>query len=224
MLTIKAWELNDQSSILSCSGILGSGKSVLTANLIEELVARRKSVDDFICYFFCRYDDCKSLKLRNIVGSITRQLLEQQGFQAKVGFQAPLPDQFDTNKLKKVLIDHAGGLTGSCFIIVDGLDECSTDTAHGIYSVAADLAGSGKKVKTFMSSRFLFRDLKEYGLQTQHKIDMSESHATLREFIDDALEQLLESEELELSDPSLILSIRERFVDGADGMSVTISP
>ena len=217
----KAWTSQTQSSVLWCSGILGSGKSVLMANIIEEVIATRRSNAVSICYFFCRYDDHRSLELRTIIGCITRQLLEQTGYRAAAGVETCIPSRPDIDEVKEILIQTTGTLQGSLILIVDGLDECDEETIRGFCEVAADLMGQSTSVKILISSRSDFVDFTRYKIETQHRIIMSESHNEMTEYIDNALEQLLESEELELSNPSLILSIRERLMDGAQGMSVS---
>ena len=60
-----AWKLSDTSSVLLCSGIVGSGKTVLCSSVVEELLVS-KSRDVSVGFFFCKYDDLESLKTREI--------------------------------------------------------------------------------------------------------------------------------------------------------------
>ena len=69
----KQWRREPASSILWCTGILGSGKTVLSANVVENLILTAPAA--IISYFFCQHDEEKSLKARAIIGSIARQLL-----------------------------------------------------------------------------------------------------------------------------------------------------
>ncbi|RDW75102.1 hypothetical protein BP6252_06244 [Coleophoma cylindrospora] len=68
------WRSLAKSSTLFYTGKLGSGKSVLLANIVDDLnlYIQRK---DIVTYFFCRYDISESLKARTIIGSLVRQLL-----------------------------------------------------------------------------------------------------------------------------------------------------
>jgi hypothetical protein len=70
------WTTQTVSSVLHCVGTLGSGKSVLTANIVDELVSRDPAL--LVVYFFCRYDDLESLSPRVIIGSIARQIITHQ--------------------------------------------------------------------------------------------------------------------------------------------------
>ncbi len=70
----KQWKSSTSSSVLLCSGIVGSGKTVLSSSVVEDLVITR-TADVSVSYFFCRGDDLESLKARTIMGSLARQLL-----------------------------------------------------------------------------------------------------------------------------------------------------
>ena len=61
-------------TILRLSGRLGTGKTIVAANVVSELV---RQDDTVVAYFFCRFDEPQSLKSRNIIGSILRQLLDR---------------------------------------------------------------------------------------------------------------------------------------------------
>ena len=65
----KQWRQEQQhSSTLWCTGILGSGKTVLAANVVEDVM----SVAAATVSYFCKYDEAESLKTRTIIGSIAR--------------------------------------------------------------------------------------------------------------------------------------------------------
>jgi len=70
------WTTQTVSSVLHCVGTLGSGKSVLTASIVDELVSRDPAL--LVVYFFCRYDGLESLSPRFIIGSIARQIITHQ--------------------------------------------------------------------------------------------------------------------------------------------------
>ena len=59
------WKRMATSSILWCSGILGSGKTVLSANVVENLVLTEPTAT--VAYFFCEYDVPQSLLARTII-------------------------------------------------------------------------------------------------------------------------------------------------------------
>lgn len=69
------WRSKGSASTLICSGIVGAGKTILCASVIEQLVMET-SADFSLGYFFCRSDEVTSLKAREMAGSLSRQMLE----------------------------------------------------------------------------------------------------------------------------------------------------
>ena len=65
------WKSETASSTLVCSGIMGAGKTVLCAIVVEDLVSS-SHVNSTIAYFFCLHDDVVSLNARHIFGSLAR--------------------------------------------------------------------------------------------------------------------------------------------------------
>jgi len=57
-------------------GTLGCGKSVVLANMIDDLNLAINVRPAVVVYFFVRHDLPESTKARTIIGSIVRQLLE----------------------------------------------------------------------------------------------------------------------------------------------------
>ena len=117
----KQWRQDLVSSTLWCTGILGSGKAVLSANLVEDL---KLNMPAAVAYFFCRYDEVQSLQSRTIIGSLARQI-----------FDHVKPDVTDTVTEMKAgilvadqILDYLQELLSEnsqkYIIIVDGLDEC----------------------------------------------------------------------------------------------------
>ena len=53
---------------LWCTGILGSGKTVLSANVVDHVASACSEA--LVSYFFCRHDEAYSLNARAVVGSV----------------------------------------------------------------------------------------------------------------------------------------------------------
>ena len=71
----ESW-LNETQSFFSwLSGILGSGKSMLTAALVDELLCNQLSKNGSVGFFFCQHDHRKSLEARTVLRSLVRQFL-----------------------------------------------------------------------------------------------------------------------------------------------------
>jgi hypothetical protein len=70
----KAWKMRKESCALTCTENLRSGKSVLLANIVDDLNLEA-ATQTTIAYFFCQHDASESLKARIIIGALARQLL-----------------------------------------------------------------------------------------------------------------------------------------------------
>lgn len=69
------WTKREVDVPLFVQGTLGSGKTILMASMIDDLILSTSPVT--VAYFFCRHDISESLKARTIIGSLARQLLQQ---------------------------------------------------------------------------------------------------------------------------------------------------
>jgi ankyrin repeat domain-containing protein 50 len=123
------WKGQADSCTLIYTGKLGSGKSVLLANIVDNLNLYIQSKNVVVAYFFCRHDSPESLKARTVIGSLARQLLR------------PIPDLtiaaelLDETSLaldfERIFSLLQRALPPNCkaYFILDGLDEC--DYAEG---------------------------------------------------------------------------------------------
>jgi hypothetical protein len=119
------WRARQDSCTLIYTGKLGSGKSVLLANIVDDLNGYYQDKNSTVTYFFCRHDFAQSLKAGTIIGSLVRQLLH------------PIPDlsmaekfldkttQLDFEKLFLFLGSEQVLPTNfKAYFILDGIDEC----------------------------------------------------------------------------------------------------
>jgi Cdc6-like AAA superfamily ATPase len=122
----QSWRARQDSCTLIYTGKLGSGKSVLLANIVDDLNVYVQDKNFTVAYFFCRHDIAQSLKAGTILGSLVRQLLH------------PIPDlsmaekfldkttaQLDFDKLFLYLGGEQVFPTNfKAYFILDGIDEC----------------------------------------------------------------------------------------------------
>ncbi|KAF2032540.1 hypothetical protein EK21DRAFT_98924 [Setomelanomma holmii] len=153
-----------RSSLNSCTllflGILGSGKSVMLANIVDDLnlfVGKdRKSTS--VVYFFVRHDMPASSETRTIIGSIVRQLLRSK--------HAPLhtpedgPDSLDIEDMLK--------LSGSSlrpnhrvFLVLDGLDACGVTDREQVIKFFSQLQGFYTTGKLILSDPSLILSIQD---------------------------------------------------------------
>ena len=120
------WKAAACASTLVYSGRLGSGKSVLLANIIDDLFLNLEGYH--VAYFFCQHDISESLKARTIVGSLTRQLLSAHGDFQQLSFpQLRDNNSFSIDDLSKIILAICSKLNKVVYFVIDGLDECISE-------------------------------------------------------------------------------------------------
>ena len=221
------WISSKSPSTLLCSGIVGAGKTVLCANVIEELILN-KSQGSSLGYFFCRSDEAASLKAREIIGSLARQFFEDVP-SAEFKFTEMDPGlggiTLDTERVLSFMLlllpRHKHYV-----MVIDGLDECEYDEVRALVELLQSLLKSPKHVfKLFWTGRSDFATRVSAQLQPDHQIHIlpSNNGPEIARFIQLALEDALESNRLKLRDPNIILNIQDALESGANEMFVITS-
>ena len=221
------WISIKSPSTLLCSGIVGAGKTVLCANVIEELILN-KSQGSSIGYFFCRSDEAASLKAREVIGSLARQFFDDV-LTAEFKFTEMDPS------LRGITLDTERVLSSMLLLlprhkhyvmVIDGLDECEYDEVRALVKLLQPLLKSSKHVfKLFWTGRSDFATRVSAQLQPDHEIHIlpSNNGPEIARFIQLALEDALESNRLKLRDPNIILNIQDALESGANEMFVITS-
>ena len=211
----KQWKNQKVSSTLWCTGILGSGKTVLSANVVEDLKITTSAA---IAYFFCRYDEVESLQTRTIIGSIARQIFDY--------IKPDLVDEIaimgsgtmDTDQILDYIQTLLPPNLHEYFIIIDGLDECKEEESKLLLQCLKQLLMSKTAIRVYCSSR---PDVSRWApalLESQWNVFMSQINPDIEEYINDTLEQRLGSGNLSIGDPKIILTIRDALLENAHGM------
>lgn len=155
------WYNAPTSEQLAMFGSMGCGKTVITGHVIEELIRLNKHrlPHPLIFYHYCI--DNESGEALYIYSSLILQLLDQQeGF--KIDF-----DKWYENTRKSERLDPArssvdlGNFFSTCvetldrelFIVIDGLDECDSDSQTEFVSLLDSLSKKTPRLKVFFSSR-----------------------------------------------------------------------
>lgn len=210
------WKSHNQSSMLVMCGKLGSGKTVLTANIVDEL---HLTSTETVCYFFCRHDIVYSCLARTIIGSLCRQLLSGH-------INEDTMDKFLGEHVQSLSFDDVVGLTKNilslkrrCYFILDGLDDCD-DVEMRRTTEALHKVQENTRLLVFVSLRSQIDEVqREFrGLRPQHVLKMPEDNPDINNFVVSALTAKIETGELVLGDESLVLEIRDALTAGAQGM------
>lgn len=216
------WKDNPGAATFWCSGTMGVGKTVLMSNVVTQLNASRKT-NDIITYYFCRGDDSVSLSSRSIIGSLARQLLEQEINHAEDNSLLDLhKDSRGLNTAEIVDFTLAHLKVDLCYyIVLDGLDECDNSQVNEVARSVTRLCNKrSTDFKIICAGRpelekQLFRVAKpRYKLSvTERKIKVD-----MDQYIDTILGRCLEEGQLKLQDPKLIIEISKALRDGSHGM------
>ena len=232
------WFLDDEayiwfkenSGLVWGLGKLGSGKTVLTANILDDLIL--SSNNNIVAYHFCEHDEPSSLISSTILRSISKQLLihaEAQSEDAKrllehaaIEFEEArqATADLDVEKVLALVEGLPSAIVNRAYIVLDGIDECHhKERKELIEGLHHTYRNSGGRFHVFCSSRpdVLQRSL---GIWSPVKeIDMSA--APLQEmayYISATLDACEESGELCVIDASVRVEIQESLLTNADGM------
>ncbi|KAI1366218.1 hypothetical protein F5Y08DRAFT_301566 [Xylaria arbuscula] len=217
------WKVQPDSGTLVFSGKLGSGKSVLLANIVDDLNLHVQNEGLPIAYFFCQHDNPQSLKARTIMGCLARQLL------CTTPLPSGLDDLADTTSpaldidgmvdlLLKVLPSKA-------YFIIDGLDECDDLQREILTSRLQRLQGSCSLLVCVSFRLQAENALRAYLEQFARPVlfQIPDNNTDIEEYITAELERRVGSGKLKLGDPTLILEIRDALLQGAQGMFLWVA-
>ncbi|KAL9079666.1 MAG: hypothetical protein Q9157_001442 [Trypethelium eluteriae] len=221
-LEYQAWKdrANASRSTLICTGKLGCGKSVLLANIVDDLNLHFRGESITVAYFFCRHDNPDSLKARTIIGSLARQLLRPiPDLSMASGFLDETASALDFNGIFGLL---KRSLPSDCKVsfILDGLDECDSAELDLVVEVLQRLQNEIllllcislrlEPSKTAKVSPARFKDTIIFSIP--------EENPDIELFIQAELEDCIQSTRLVVGNPALIVEIQSTLLEGSQGM------
>ncbi|KAI9704411.1 MAG: hypothetical protein M1836_007274 [Candelina mexicana] len=117
-------------SFLWLHGIPGSGKTVLSSTIVNDLIlATKNQVSKLVAYYYFDFNDPQKQQVRQLIGSITTQVcaasedvpkcLKELYLECRTGTQQPSQASL-LNVLRQMLNDSA-----EAYLVFDALDECS---------------------------------------------------------------------------------------------------
>ncbi|KAI1275482.1 hypothetical protein F5Y07DRAFT_409313 [Xylaria sp. FL0933] len=221
------WAERLDTTILWCSGKIGSGKTVIAASVIDHLLLTKSDPDDVVSFFFIRSDDRASLKADTVLKSILRQRLPSA---------AELTDDME-DRIQAITsagdIDGAVSLLGDItssrmgssrtmrsYIVVDGMNECDKLERTALLTGLASFSSRCTGVKLFLAGReSLSREIHGYfpvlqGISTGGV----GSHNDIAEYVTGMIREKAENDELRTRDVNILRDIREALIEGANGM------
>ena len=211
-----------KSRTLVCTGKLGSGKSVLLANIIDGLNidANQKNT---VAYFFCQHDTVESLTARTVIGSLARQLL-QSGINLDRANE--LLDGRESLSLDRVvnLLQNVLPADFHAYFVLDGLMHCDITEQRPILDKLRLLQDS-KSLSVCISHRTEpsspLQALEP--LMNMTVFPIGDQNPEIDRFIKSELERCISSGELIVHDHFLVDEIEKRLAEGAQGMFLWVA-
>lgn len=216
----------DKSSMLWCYGKPGVGKSILSSAVLNEFSARYPASDNVgIAFAYCDYRNPRVAK--TYIAAFVKQLarrLKQIPVVLDNLYSTHHRDNRDPsyeellNVLRSMLNEFE-----QVYIVHDALDECSVEDRSqilGLFSTLISNSGSQCKVKVFLTSRKEIDIERHLGRFHTPRIEMGPGkvEGDIRVYIEDQIEQRIQSGALQLDDPGMKHVIRDTLIKGSDWM------
>ena len=216
-----AWKSATESSTLVCRGKLGSGKSVLLANIVADLNLSIASARWPVAYLFCRHDIHESLKARTIIGSLLRQLLHRIQDLVTLEQIINFPTDLDLeNEEVHTILEKTLPPGFKAYVILDGVDECDSRETELLLRQLRVLQNMFC-LRLCVSLRLEADDPHEpliSQLTQPCTLQIPEDNSDIVDFIHEELTRRIESRKLILGNPALILEIAQSLLQRAQGM------
>ncbi|KAK0621668.1 hypothetical protein B0T17DRAFT_299547 [Bombardia bombarda] len=212
------WKNRNGSTTLMCRGILGSGKSVLMANMVDDLVLSQSEDNYSVAYFFIS-DDAESMKARTIFGCLARQILDAIPHMNWTELLSIRSRNLEVDDIASILCTvFPNGRR--IFVILDGLDQCPRgerlillDHLQSLRTrLELRVCGSLRLEANFQPESDFLR------LQPEFVLEMPTVNPEIGSFVEAELQMLLQAGDLAVGNPGLLEEIRDCLVDGANGM------
>jgi hypothetical protein len=202
-----------KNSSITVLGKLGAGKSVLLANVVDDLNLEDNTI---VLYLFSRHDDLSSLQARTILGSLIRQLLEI--FVTDDSFSHIFVDTIsgvdldDIMTIFKKLPSHSRQV----YVVVDGLDECPFEEQQTTRHCLKVLQSIGYKICVSVRTpeRTTIWDQRAF----QFQLAISENNPDIVDYVQSEVDSRVLDGRLITRDPGLVKDIKEELMKGAGGM------
>jgi hypothetical protein len=207
----KASQSNSPSLIVH--GKLGAGKSVLLANIVDDLNLQDNAI---VLYLFSRHDDSSSLQARTILGSLIRQLLET--FVTDDNFSHIFVDTISGLDLDDIMtiFRKLPSLSRKVYVVADGLDECPFEEQQTTRRCLTVLQSISYKlcISVRTPERTTIWDQRAF----QFQLSIPENNPDITDYVQTEVDNRVRDGRLTTRDPELVKDIKEELMRGAGGM------
>ncbi|KAM3467272.1 hypothetical protein NHJ6243_000303 [Beauveria neobassiana] len=220
----KRWYDGSGPSLLWCSGKIGSGKTVLCANVVNH-VFLHKGRHDTATFFFVDRDNAESLQAETLIRSIIRQSIDSTEVPQYLESRLTNLDHAVFVQLDAWidLLRYVVQQSTAFYILIDGLDECDAAERQAVFDALSLLAATASCLRIFISSReSVDLDLRGRSLPMS-RVSMScdSLMSDIRSYIDTSLQKRLQNEELAFGDAHLLVEVNDALTQHADGIGQT---
>ncbi|KAJ5616636.1 NACHT nucleoside triphosphatase [Penicillium hordei] len=219
------WKSTTTSNSLVYTGKLGAGKSVLLANIVENLHLQVQDEVIPVAFFFSRHDVSESLKAQTVLGSIARQLLERVSDLTEPAELLGRVNNMGPPEKVFALLQSAFPQGYKVFIVIDGIDELGREERELLIRHLHTLQRMFV-VSLCVSLREDANDPLKIGseqLSTVTITSIPENTSDIELFISQELQRCIESKRLIVGDISLLLEIQETLTKFSDGMFLWVA-
>lgn len=224
----QTWAKSSESSVLHVTGSLGSGKTVLLANVFATTLSQDATTSSptegkpVTACFFCNFGNAKSLESRHIVGSLAYQFVKLLVVEPSVAeiLAAKTPgdiSDLDMDELVDFVVSILPRDRSYC-VVLDALDECSAQNVEEVVVAISKLLRSCRLHLCF-STRTESRTsgIVSAHFEVQHKISMNSAgrYEELETYIDHEIDR---RQALRPLNPVLSKAIKQFLFSNANGM------
>ncbi|KAK8074170.1 hypothetical protein PG994_005069 [Apiospora phragmitis] len=149
--------LDGGKPVLWCSGKIGSGKTITTASIIQQILRCKGPSSGPVSYYFVRPSGYAPPSANGILKSILQQRLdptnisdEMEGALRKLNRASDIDDTVD---LLRQFVSP-----GVSYIIIDGLDEYPKSDRRDLFAALSSLLSSSSSIRLFLCGRTGLQD------------------------------------------------------------------
>ncbi|RTE72151.1 hypothetical protein BHE90_013442 [Fusarium euwallaceae] len=220
----------DRPTVLHVTGKIGSGKTILATSIVEHLCQIRQP-NQFISFFFSRFDDPITLASDTIVRSLVQQLLSVAPMETMnpalaseiADFLQKAQSNFFSLEALGKLYQAASKFTQDWFILIDGVDECESEQRRLLYDFFSgflNTCSGPQRVRILFSSRETTKQEIDgsFGAVERLITGTSNTSADIVAFAEDVIATKLARGELVVRDPEIIGDILQAIASKEEGM------
>jgi len=177
-----------------------------------------------LTYFFCDFNDQRSLEIRTILGSLIKQAVSlidplppsiQEKVENNYQVSQRTPDLVTLFGLLESLIQ----LPEIAYMVIDGLDECSENNRHQLLTFFTRLINlQNRRIKIIISSRPEIDIMRLATRFQQISLGEAKYRPDIEAYIEEEIYQKWERRKISFNDISIMKEIKDALVKGAEGM------